>query len=348
MKNRHLLMLAVDYDPLKYKINSSFMSEKLDGVRALWLPFTRGMNFKDVFFANTARDTRNPICSGLWTRRGKNIAAPNWFLDALPDMPLDGELFKGRGMFQATTGVVRKLEPLDTDWADIRYSVFDIPSYFEFFRHGRISEGLRAVEPAYSAYFPITMYENFKFLQKSPWWNPKRFTDVLYHMTKLGGGDIIRLVEQKQLPASDAAATRLVETSLAEVLANGGEGLMLRRGHSMWTPYRFQDLAKIKPEKDSEAMVVGYYLGEAGKYEGMIGAIRVRWNGKLFEIGSGFTNPEREMVEGILPEPIPDGVYTELPVSKQFPIGSMITFKYTELTDDGIPRFPRYHRKFEG
>src|SRR6266496_2186739 len=151
---RTFTMLAKDFDPLKFKAESSFMSEKLDGVRAVWLPFTRGRLFSTIPWANRARDERDPICSGLWSRRGKQFAAPDWFLDCLPpNMPLDGELYTGRKQFQKTMSTVRKLEPVDDEWVNVSYRIFDIPGLQAFFCTGQIKEGGRAGDPAYECFF---------------------------------------------------------------------------------------------------------------------------------------------------------------------------------------------------
>ena len=80
-----------------------WMSEKLDGVRAYW------------------DGTR------LLTRNGNVIHAPKWFLSSLPKIALDGELFAGRGAFQTTVSVVRKQQPVDSEWRTVRYEVFDAP-----------------------------------------------------------------------------------------------------------------------------------------------------------------------------------------------------------------------------
>lgn len=80
-----------------------WMSEKLDGVRAVW------------------------DCRTLATRTGQEIRAPQWFLDALPaGEPLDGELWMGRGTFQQTVGVVRSHGGGD-DWRAVRFAAFDAP-----------------------------------------------------------------------------------------------------------------------------------------------------------------------------------------------------------------------------
>jgi DNA ligase-1 len=38
--------------------------------------------------------------SQFWTRGGFVIAAPDWFMDGLPGVPLDGEIWAGRGRFE--------------------------------------------------------------------------------------------------------------------------------------------------------------------------------------------------------------------------------------------------------
>ena len=79
------------------------MSEKLDGVRAVWT----GSHFV--------------------SRTGNVFVAPEWFTRHLPAIRLDGELFCGRGMFQTTVGIVRTKTHVDSDWKTVRYCVFDAP-----------------------------------------------------------------------------------------------------------------------------------------------------------------------------------------------------------------------------
>jgi DNA ligase 1 len=79
------------------------VSEKLDGVRALW-------------------DGQR-----LRFRSGRDIAAPAWFTRDLPPHALDGELWLGRGRFQALSGTVRRLQPDEAAWRELRYALFDRP-----------------------------------------------------------------------------------------------------------------------------------------------------------------------------------------------------------------------------
>jgi DNA ligase-1 len=86
-------------DPAGYLV-----SEKLDGVRALW-------DGKVLRF-----------------RSGRTIAAPAWFIAKLPKEPLDGELWIGRGQFDAVSGTVRKVKPVDIEWQKVNYMVFELPA----------------------------------------------------------------------------------------------------------------------------------------------------------------------------------------------------------------------------
>ena len=80
-----------------------WVSEKFDGVRAQW-------------------DGRM-----LRFRGGGVVPAPAWFSAKFPAVPLDGELWIGRGRFDALSGTVRKLEPVDAEWRQVRYLIFELP-----------------------------------------------------------------------------------------------------------------------------------------------------------------------------------------------------------------------------
>jgi DNA ligase-1 len=64
----------------------------------------------------------------LITRGGHRINAPGWFTAGLPPIPLDGELWLGRGRFAAVSGAARRLEPEPGTWRDMRYMLFDLPA----------------------------------------------------------------------------------------------------------------------------------------------------------------------------------------------------------------------------
>src|SRR6185369_8110478 len=141
MAKREFVQLAHVYKPAKHKVRNWFVSEKLDGMRTYWDGgITRGLVASDVPWANVTKDGRyneTIYSTGLWTRYGKTIQAPNWFLDKLPNHPCDGELWAGRGMFQFVMSTTKQLVP-DERWAKINYKIFDVPTYQQIFEDGEI------------------------------------------------------------------------------------------------------------------------------------------------------------------------------------------------------------------
>lgn len=103
------ILLAQTYHG-QVDVSRYLISEKLDGVRALW-------NGKTLSF-----------------RSGKEIQAPRWFLDGLPKQSLDGELWMGRGSFERLSGAVRRDSPDDAEWRQVRYMIFELPGASGSFR----------------------------------------------------------------------------------------------------------------------------------------------------------------------------------------------------------------------
>jgi DNA ligase 1 len=105
----------------------------------------------------------------------------------------------------------------------------------------------------------------------------------------------------------------------------GGEGMMIRDPKSFYEYWRSESMLKVKKFLDDEAVVIGKESG-TGRCENMMGALVVKNKfGVTFKIGSGFTDEERRS-----------------PPKK----GTVVTYRYFELTNDGKPRFPVYVRPF--
>ena len=119
------------------------------------------------------------------------------------------------------------------------------------------------------------------------------------------------------------ASNQLLMQDLQKVILRGGEGLMLHHQQSLYQTGRSNDLLKLKPYQDAEAVVIGYRQGK-GQFAGKMGAIKVKMdNGKKFYIGSGFSHKERENPPAI---------------------NSMVTFRFQGFTNKGIPRFAVFLR----
>lgn len=110
----------------------------------------------------------------------------------------------------------------------------------------------------------------------------------------------------------------------------GGEGVMLRNPHEFYNEYgkRTNNILKVKTMHDAEAKVLYYEMGK-GKHTGRVGALvceMIDDKKHKFKIGTGLIDRERDNPPSI---------------------GSVITYKYFELTKLGVPRFPVYFRQCE-
>jgi len=238
-------MLAKKYD--RQNIKGWLMSEKLDGVRAIWTG------------------------SELISRAGNKFFAPESFTAQLPSgVVLDGELHENRGLFQRTVGKVRKKN--EPDWAGIRFMIFDC-----------IDEG------------------TFEQRQKQ--------------ICGLNLPKHVQIVEQIRCKGD-----LHLEQFMGDIIAGGGEGVMLRRPGSMYENGRSSALVKYKLFQSAEAVVVGYEKGK-GHFANVVGSLVCRFEEKIFKVGAGLS----------------DEIRCTPPV-----INSVITFSYFERTESGLPRFPVY------
>jgi len=136
------------------------------------------------------------------------------------------------------------------------------------------------------------------------------------------GWSQLKAVEQFRVADQAELASRL-----EQVLARGGEGLVLHRADAPYLTGRSDVLLKLKPQGDAEAVVIAHLPGK-GRHQGRVGALRVRRaDGREFSIGSGLSDALRD-------DPPP--------------IGSEITYRYRGLTASGLPRFATFVRVREG
>ena len=245
------LLLAESWDNAA-DLSDWWMSEKLDGVRAYW----DGKQFL--------------------SRQGNVYYAPDWFIEGLPAVPLDGELWIDRKKFQRTVSIVRRQDKNDL-WKEVRFLIFDAPA-----ANGGFEERLA----------------------------------FLKEMLARSASKFAREHTHERCKNLDA-----LRAELKRVEALGGEGLMLRQPGSKYVAGRSATLLKVKTFHDAEALVIGHQAG-AGRHKGRMGALLVRLpDGADFAIGTGFSDKERENPPAI---------------------GATVTFRYQELSDGGVPRFPSW------
>ncbi|MFW5723552.1 MAG: DNA ligase [Halochromatium sp.] len=131
----------------------------------------------------------------------------------------------------------------------------------------------------------------------------------------------LQLAQQQSIADHEALQARL-----EEIVAAGGEGLMLHRRNAAYQPGRSTALLKVKPYLEGEAVVLEHLPGQ-GKYAGMLGSMLVEEpDGTRFKLGTGFSDAER---------------------ASPPPIGSLVTFKYHGRTKYDRPRFASFLRVAE-
>lgn len=121
-----------------------------------------------------------------------------------------------------------------------------------------------------------------------------------------------------------------------DIIAKGGEGAVVREPNASYERKRSKNALKFKKFKDAECEVVSINKG-SGKYANLAGSLTCKAlggkddkekadepkEGTIFKIGSGLSDEQR----------------TNPPK-----IGSIITYKFQNLTSNGKPRFPIFLR----
>ena len=361
LSKREFLMLAQEYEPAKHNVARWYMSIKLDGQRAFWDGgVSRGLLATEVPYANTAKDGRfiePPRATGLWSRYGKVIHAPAEWLDALPvGMNLDMELWMGNNTFQLLRTITGSITPCVESWRSVVGYVLDAPGWNQVLQDGELTG------PNWQGWLDRSMLAWVEKRSKVTPWRGLGLPDEAFRAIRqaraLSEAPLTWVVHgQERLPLHPDDAREAVERALTNVTLTGGEGLILRRDTGPWVPKRSWDVLKVKKLRDAEAIVTGFTWGretdKGSRHLGRMGALVTSFNGKRLEL-SGFTDEEREVrhrdgwvadsaTEESIARAGKDGskdFYAE-----HFPIGSLVTFTYRELTDDGIPKEARYARK---
>jgi DNA ligase-1 len=248
-------LLLANVLPAHVDVTQYLVSEKYDGVRAVW-------------------DGR-----ALKFRSGRDINAPRWFVDALPKFPLDGELWIARRRFDEVSGIVRSTVPNDDDWKRVNYMIFELPDAIGSFEQ-RVAQ-MRAT-------VPTTQFAQLKVAEQ------------------------FRVKDRPEL-----------QKRLNAIVRAGGEGLMLHKADAPYVTGRSDVLFKLKPQLDTEAVVVAHVPGK-GKHLGKMGALLVRTpQGVEFKLGTGFTDAQR---------------------ANPPPLGTTITYTYRDLSPNGKPKFASFLR----
>ena len=178
-------------------------------------------------------------------------------------------------------------------------------------------------------------------------WSEVKF--YIFDVPEGGGGLLERLSELEKFIAKNPQAGQNLkiikqvkvkdnaefEAFTEQIVAKGGEGAVAREPNAPYERKRSKNALKYKKFKDAECEVTAVNAG-TGKYAGLMGSVTCKAlsaagsnsdeqiaSGVKFKIGSGFSDEER---------------------ANPPKIGSIITYKYQNLTAKGVPRFPVFLR----
>lgn len=341
----------------KIDMTGQYISEKLDGMRFYWDGgITTGMLKSDVPWANMEKDERylsKQYATGFWSFYGNIIQAPKDFIDQMPKIPLDGEMFSKELPRQDLMSIIKKLEPDSNNWKKVKCNCFDMPAYYTMFSNGIIDI------PNYCKVFRNILdwierqhaYKQLAYLPKPE----TRYESVYWLLNKwLEGNKVAIPHPQHAIPYQSHKAEAFINGFMESVLASGGEGVILRKMSTYYECERSWNVLKLKPYDDMEGTVIGYITGRVGKLQGLMGALVLKLDdGGTLEL-SGFTDEERQLVSRDdkddpfiwayhhVEERCPESIS-----ALYFPVGSRVTFKYRGLSNDGIPQEARYFRRRE-
>lgn len=135
------------------------MSEKLDGIRGYY-------------------DGKN-----LYTKNGKKINTPKWFLKEFPTFELDGELWKDRDSFEEIQSIIMDDIPSDS-WKSITYYVFELPNQKgDYYKRIKVLKDYISKHPN----APIKIVPQYKVISKDAL--TKFYNDII---EKKGEGVIVK------------------------------------------------------------------------------------------------------------------------------------------------------------
>ena len=122
---------------------------------------------------------------------------------------------------------------------------------------------------------------------------PERYTT---RFTRLVRQLNTKPMEKIHLITTDEVNTQKeAEQIFQRYLELGQEGIILKNKDGLWEPKRVNHQVKMKAENSADLLVVGYEYG-TGKYEGMLGALKLQTSDGVIkvDVGSGFTDAQRQ------------------------------------------------------
>lgn len=338
-----LVMLCHKVVP-RTTVKGMLMSDKLDGQRCFWDGgITRGLRKALVPWANCQKDGRlltEQVSTGLWSRLGNVIHAPSWWIDQLPAVMLDGELWAG---YEHRQKLMTNIKGGAPSFEGVKYYVYDLPPLDTMLaaRIYNCGGGRKVTIPPCQSWYAQNAVSNLDHIIGGG----MPFIDRYRAYKGLIMGGVCSAVEQTVVTGHAH-----MDSELQRVLSAGGEGLVLKAPIGYYATERSHQCLKYKPFEDSEAEVIGWTSGaetdKGSRLLGKMGSLRVKdfKSGVVFDL-SGFTDAERELnsTQSEWARMNPGSSF--IGGTTQFHTADTVTYKYRGLTADRVPMEARYWRE---
>jgi len=245
MMNREFLMMPQKYKP-GTKVSGWYLTQELDGVRVFWDGgVSRGISTYEVPWAGiicpeTERPRREslPEATGLWSLSGLPILAPDWFLNLLPPLMLDGYLWAGWDNYKLCEDIC-DCGTRGSVWHRIEFAVSFTPHPANFSFDGFIKNS--------QIFCLISANKNMEFIEKRNKELGGRmlrvqdgatFEEELACLRTSFDDDKIYLQCHKKLPEENAEEVLKIELKK-------GKNLILRDPLSQWEPRLTKSMLKV-------------------------------------------------------------------------------------------------------
>ena len=255
------VMLANSYEKFSDRVKDTFyLTLKLDGHRTLAFIIFEDGKVSDIKF----RTRKGHEITGLSEIKNEMIDSLNATKFAKTEnIVLDGEITvlddttNPESVFQSTSKIIRK----DGEKTGLKFHVFDCLKESDFWL-GKSKLIYTERRGSIEAMFK-NCFVNTKHIVKVP---------ILY---------------------SGSDATEIAKWS-DKVTKLGYEGIMLNTSGGFYRTKRTPDLLKVKKFHSCDGIIRDVYEGSA-KYTGKLGGIVITFEDQVVNIGSGFTDHEREL-----------------------------------------------------
>lgn len=315
-------MKGTDYNPKSIKYWPNYVSKKLDGIRLL--VYRDPGNGTDGASGDGGRLVMKTYLNSVYTHMKHIEKELLPYFDYLPaGAILDGELYNNDITFNSLTSIVKSVKNIHPDIEMIEYWIFDI-NYID-------PEGT-PYEKRYQ-----TLIDSFQAYQtdlreaKKP--KPKKF-HILEAELVYGHDDDDLIDRYGQLENEDGEKYATVTDKHNDYVSEGFEGIMIKRAsigipksdtsafdRTLYIAGKRNHIMKWKYVNDMEVEVIGVE-DCVGKEKGAAKLLVKDENDNEFPVRYGTIAERQEWLAD------PDLV-----------IGKILTIKYQELSDYGVPRF---------